>query len=56
MDINFKVPGINEEQSHTLNLPALLEELGKANIEDDTTTDRALNVQRAAVELDAPRN
>ena len=45
MDINFKVPGINEEQSHTLNLPALLEELGKANIEDDTTTSKGFKVQ-----------
>lgn len=38
MDVNFRVPVTNEEQSHTLNLPALLEDLGKAEIVDETTT------------------
>ena len=44
MDINFRVPGTNEEQSHTLNLPALLEDLGKAKIEDETTTSKGFKV------------
>ena len=45
MDINFRVPGTNEEQSHTLNLPALLEDLGKAKIEDETTTSKGFKVE-----------
>lgn len=44
MDINFRVPGTNEEQSHTLNLPALLEELGRTKIEDETTTSKGFKV------------
>lgn len=44
MDINFRVPGTDEEQSHTLNLPALLEDLGKAKIEDETTTSKGFKV------------
>ena len=38
MDVNFRVPVTNEEQSHTLNLPALLEDLGRADIVDETMT------------------
>lgn len=45
MDINFRVPGTNEEQSHTLNLPALLEDLAKAKIEDETTTSKGFKVE-----------
>ena len=45
MDINFRVPGTNEEQSHSLNLPALLEDLGKANIEDQTTTSKGFKIE-----------
>ena len=29
MDINFTVPGANENVSHTVNLPAILDELSK---------------------------
>ena len=45
MDITFRVPGTNEEQSHTLNLPALLEDLGRAKIEDETTTSKGFKVE-----------
>lgn len=45
MDISFRVPGTDEEQSHSLNLPALLEDLGKANIEDQTTTSKGFKVE-----------
>ena len=45
MDISFRVPGTDEEQSHSLNLPALLEDLGKANIEDQTTTSKGFKIE-----------
>jgi hypothetical protein len=45
MDITFRVPGTDEEQSHSLNLPALLEDLGKANIEDQTTTSKGFKIE-----------
>jgi hypothetical protein len=45
MDITFRVPVTNEEQSHTLNLPALLEDLGRAKIEDETTTSKGFKVE-----------
>jgi len=38
MDVSYRVPVTNEDQSHTINLPALLEDLGKAEIVDETTT------------------
>jgi len=45
MDISFRVPGTDDEQSHSLNLPALLEDLGKANIEDQTTTSKGFKIE-----------
>lgn len=45
MNISFRVPGTTEEQSHTMNLPALLEDLGKATIVDDTTTSKGFKVE-----------
>ncbi len=45
MDISFRVPGTNEEQSHSLNLPALLETLGKAQISDETTTTKGFKIE-----------
>lgn len=45
MDVNFRVPVTNEEQSHTLNLPALLEDLSRAEIVDETTTSTKFKIQ-----------
>jgi hypothetical protein len=45
MDISFRVPGTNEEQSYSLNLPALLEDLAKAKIEDETTTSKGFKIE-----------
>ena len=45
MDVNFRVPVTNEEQSHTLNLPALLEDLGRAEIVDVTMTSTKFKIE-----------
>ena len=45
MDISFRVPLVNDEQSHTLVLPELLEQLGRIEIEDETTTSKGFKVQ-----------
>jgi hypothetical protein len=45
MDVNFRVPVTNEEQSHTLNLPALLEDLGRAKIVDETMTSTKFKIE-----------
>jgi hypothetical protein len=45
MDISFRVPVVNDEQSHTLILPELLEQLGRIEIEDETTTSKGFKVQ-----------
>jgi hypothetical protein len=44
MDITFRVPGLNEQQQHTMNLPALLEDLGRIEIADSTTTSKGFKV------------
>jgi hypothetical protein len=44
MDITFRVPGIDEQQQHTMNLPALLEDLGRIEIADSTTTSKGFKV------------
>ena len=45
MDINYRVPGTDDEQTHTINLPALLEDLGKVEIKDETTTSKGFKVE-----------
>ncbi len=35
MDLNFTVPGANETVSHTINLPAVLDEIGKNKIDKE---------------------
>jgi len=45
MDVNYRVPVTNEEQSHTINLPALLEDLGRAEIVDETTTSTKFKIE-----------
>ena len=45
MDIRFVVPVTNEEQEHTVNLPAVLEDLGKVNVEDYATTSKGFKIK-----------
>lgn len=44
MEINFSVPGINETAAHTVNLPAILEQIKSANIEDSFTLQDGLKI------------
>ena len=44
MEINFSVPGINETAAHTVNLPAILEEIKSAKIEDSFTLQDGLKI------------
>ena len=50
MDVNYKVPVTNEDMSHTVNLPALLEDLGKVNIVDEATTKTGFKVKLAPLD------
>ena len=50
MDVNYKVPVTNEEMSHTVNLPALLEDLGRINIVDEATTKTGFKVKLAPLD------
>ena len=50
MDITFKVPVINEEMSHSLNLPAVLEDLGKVQIIDEARTESGFKVKLAPLD------
>ena len=45
MSINYTVPITGEAQEHTVNLPALLEEAGKAIIEDYATTSKGFKIK-----------
>ena len=45
MQIDYRVPVTNDQEAHTLNLPALLELLGKTVIVDETTTKKGFKVQ-----------
>jgi len=44
MNIKFRVPVTNEEGEHTLNLPALLEDLAKVDIKDTVTTSKGFTI------------
>jgi hypothetical protein len=50
MDVNYKVPVTNEDMTHTVNLPALLEDLGKTNIVDEATTKSGFKVKLAPLD------
>jgi hypothetical protein len=50
MDVNYKVPVINEDMTHTVNLPALLEDLAKINIVDEATTKSGFRVKLAPLD------
>ena len=45
MEVNYTVPLTNEQQSQAVNLPAVLEDLGKISIEDFTTTSKGFKVK-----------
>jgi hypothetical protein len=45
MDVTYNVPGAVEQQTSTVNLPALLEEVGKIQIEDYATTSKGFKVK-----------
>ena len=44
MDITFRVPGTEEDQQHSMNLPALLEDIGRIDIADSTTTSKGFKI------------
>lgn len=50
MDVNYKVPVVNEDMTHTVNLPALLEDLAKINIVDEATTKTGFRVKLAPLD------
>ena len=50
MDVNYKVPVTNEDMSHTVNLPALLEELARVDIVDEATTKTGFKVKLAPLD------
>ena len=53
MDVNYKVPVTNEDMTHTVNLPALLEDLAKTNIVDEATTKTGFKVKLAPLDYQA---
>lgn len=53
MDVNYNVPVTNEEMSHTINLPALLEDLSKVDIVDEATTKSGFRVKLAPLDYQA---
>ncbi len=44
MEINFNVPGANETVAHTINLPAILEELRSTKVDKHITLDDGLKI------------
>ena len=50
MDVNYKVPVTNEDMTHTVNLPAMLEDLAKVNIVDEATTKSGFTVKLAPLD------
>ncbi len=44
MEINFNVPGVNENVSHTINLPAILEEIKQQKIDTEFTLKDGLKI------------
>ena len=44
MNITFRVPGTEEDQQHSMNLPALLEDIGRLKIADSTTTSKEFKI------------
>ena len=53
MDINFTVPIANEQASHTLNLPAILEEIQRQEIKNECKT---LGLKCLSIPLDKEKS
>ena len=53
MDVTYRVPVTNEEMQHTVNLPAVLEDLGKVEINDEATTKSGFEVKLAPLDYQA---
>lgn len=53
MDVTYRVPVTNEEMSHTVNLPAVLEDLGRIDINDVATTKSGFKVKLAPLDYQA---
>ncbi len=50
MDVTYRVPVINDEMSHTVNLPAVLDDLGRVNINDEATTKSGFKIKLAPLD------
>ena len=53
MDVTYRVPVTNDEMSHTTNLQAVLEDLGKENNIDETTTKSGFRIKLAPLDYQA---
>ena len=53
MAVTYRVPVTNEEMQHTVNLPAVLEDLGKVEINDVATTKSGFKVKLAPLDYQA---
>ena len=53
MDVTYNVPVTNEQMTHTVNLPALLEDLAKIEIVDEATTKTGFKVKLAPLDYQA---
>ena len=53
MDVTYNVPVTNEDMSHTVNLPAMLEDLAKVDIIDEATTKSGFKVKLAPLDYQA---
>lgn len=53
MDVTYNVPVTNEDMSHTVNLPAMLEDLAKVDIVDEATTKSGFKVKLAPLDYQA---
>ncbi len=50
MDVKYSLPVTNEEMTHTINLPAVLEDLAKIDIVDEATTKSGFRVKLAPLD------
>ena len=50
MDITYQIPVINETQAHTINLPALLENIRNIDIVDEATTKKGFKIKIAPLD------
>jgi len=50
MDVNYRVPVTNEEMSHTVNLPALLENLARIDVVDEANTKSGFRIKMSPLD------